>query len=93
MKKLSETKFEEFQGKRFEIVQVIEMLCEVCEKPLGKKEKQLRTVEIQSKEDLRNLLERASMHERAEIDLENGRIYLYDHDFPGDVHSECIDKL
>ena len=83
----------EMQGKTFEIIHVVEMLCEVCERQLGKKEKSLRTIQIMTEEDYRNLLERASAHERAEIDVENCKIYFYDHDFPGDVHAECIEKL
>lgn len=93
MKSLSEVTYEELQDKTFEIIQVVKMLCEVCEKPLGEKEKSLRTVQILSKEDYRNLLERASVHDQAEIDVEKGKIYFYDHDFPGDLHPECIEKL
>lgn len=93
MKNLSEIKFEELRGKNFEIIRIVEMLCEVCEKPLSKKEKFLRKIQIMSKEDFQNLLNRAAIHDRAEVDMENGKIYLYDHDFPGDVHPECIEKL
>ena len=93
MKNLQETKLEELQGKTFEIIRVAEMLCEVCEKPLDRKEKPLRTVQILNREDYQNLLERASVHERAEIDVEKGKIYFYDHDFPGDIHAECMEKL
>ena len=93
MKNLQEVSIIELQGKTFEIIHVIEMLCEVCERQLGKKEKSLRTIQIMTEEDYRNLLERASAHERAEIDVENCKIYFYDHDFPGDIHAECIEKL
>ena len=92
-KNLSEAKFEELKGKSFEIIRVVEMLCEVCEKPLSKKEKFLRKTLILSKEDFQNLLNRAAVHDRAEVDVEKGKIYFYDHDFPGDVHPECIEKL
>jgi hypothetical protein len=92
-KSLSEVKFEEFEGKSFELIRVVEMLCEVCEKPLSKKEKFLGKIQILSKEDYQNLLNRASVHDRVEVDVENGKIYLYDHDFPGDIHPECIEKL
>jgi len=90
---LSEAKFEEFKDKSFQIILVVEMLCEVCGKPLRMKDKFLRKIQIQSKEDYRSLLSRANVHDRVEIDVENSRIYFYDHDFPGDVHPECIDKL
>jgi len=92
-KNLSEAKFDELKGKSFEIIRVVEMLCEVCEKPLSKKEKFLRKTLILSKEDFQNLLNRAAVHDRAEVDIEKGKIYFYDHDFPGDVHPECIEKL
>jgi hypothetical protein len=90
---LSEAKFEELKGKNFEIILVVEMLCEVCEKPLGTKEKFLRKIQILSGEDYQNLLNRAAVHDRAEVEVETGKIYFYDHDFPGDVHPECIEKL
>lgn len=92
-KSLSEAKFEELKGKNFEIILVVEMLCEVCEKPLGTKEKFLRKIQILSGEDYQNLLNRAAVHDRAEVEVETGKIYFYDHDFPGDVHPECIEKL
>ncbi len=92
-KSLSEVKFEELKGKSFEIIRVVEMLCEVCEKPLSTKEKFLRKIQILSGEDYQNLLNRATVHDRAEVDIEKGKIYFYDHDFPGDVHPECIEKL
>jgi len=92
-KSLSEVKFEELKGKTFELIRIVEMLCEVCEKPLSKKEKFLRKIQISSGEDYQNLLNRATVHDRVEVDTENNRIYLYDHDFPGDVHPECIEKL
>jgi hypothetical protein len=92
-KNLSETKFEELKGKTFELIQAVEMLCEVCKKPISTKEKLLRKVQFSSKADLSNLLDRATAHDRAEVDVKNGRIYFYDHDFPGDIHPECIEKL
>jgi len=92
-KSLSEVKFEEFKGKSFELILVVEMLCEVCEKPLGIREKFLAKTQISSKEDYQNLLNRATVHDRVEVDLENGKIYFVDHDFPGDVHPECVEKL
>jgi len=90
---LSEVKFEELKNKSFELILVVEMLCEVCEKSLGAKEKFLRRIQILSRDDCLNLLNKASVHDRVEVDVENGRIYFYDHDFPGDVHPECIEKL
>ena len=92
-KSLSKAKFEELKGKSFEIISVVEMLCEVCRKPLGTKEKFLRKIQILGEEDFQNLLNRAAVHDRAEVEVEKGKIYFYDHDFPGDVHPECIERL
>jgi hypothetical protein len=92
-KNLPEVKFEEMKGKGFEIIRVVELLCEVCGKPLGKKEESLRSIQILSGENYQSLLNRAAVHDRSEIDFENNRIYFYDHDFPGDIHPECIEKL
>jgi hypothetical protein len=93
LKDLFEITFEDLKDKDFELIRVVEMLCEVCEKPLSKKEKFLRRIQITSKEDYQNLLDRAGVHDRAEVDIDKSKIYFFDHDFPGDVHSECIDKL
>lgn len=90
---LSQVNFEELKGKSFDLIRVVEMLCEVCEKPLSTKETSLRKIQISSEEDYQNLLNRTAVHDRVEVDVENGKIYFYDHDFPGDIHSECIEKL
>jgi len=92
-KNLTDVKFEELKGKSFELIRVVEMLCEVCQKPLSTKERPIRKFPILNNEDYQNLLSRATVHDRAEVDLESGRIYFYDHDFPGDIHPECIEKL
>jgi hypothetical protein len=93
LKDLFEITFEDLKDRDFELIRVVEMLCEVCEKPLSKKEKSLRRIQITSREDYQNLLDRAGVHDRAEVDFDKGKIYFFDHDFPGDVHSDCIDKL
>lgn len=92
-KTLSEVEFEEMKDKSFELILVVEMLCEVCEKPLSTRQKFLRNVQISSRDYYQNLLNSVKVHDRAEIDVEGGKIYFYDHDFPGDVHSECVEKL
>ena len=92
-KSLWEVRFEELKGKGVELILVVEMLCEVCEKPLSTKEKSLKKIQILGKEDYENLLNRATVHDRVEVDVEKGKIYFYDHDFPGDIHPECIEKL
>jgi hypothetical protein len=93
LKKLSDIRFEELEDKNFELIRVAEMLCEVCQKPINTREKASRRIQIATKEDYENLLRKASIHDRAEIDTEKGKIYFYDHDFPGDIHPECIEKL
>ena len=93
MKSLSDVEFEELKDKNFELIRIIEMLCEFCQKPLGAKSKFLRKIQISTKEDYSNFVGRASIHDRVEIDIEKCKIYLYDHDFPGDIHPECIEKL
>ena len=92
-KNLSEVEFEFLKGRSFDVLHITEMLCEVCKKKLSTKTKFLRRVQFSNMEDFRNLLGRASVHDRAEIDDRKGEIYFYDHDFPGDVHRECVDKL
>jgi DNA polymerase elongation subunit (family B) len=93
LKNLSDATFEELKDKNFEVIRVVEMLCEVCQKPMSTKEKSLRKIQISTKEDYENLHNKALIHDRAKIDTEKGKIYFYDHDFPGDVHPECIEKL
>lgn len=83
----------ELQGKTFDIILVIESLCEVCEKPLDTQEKFLRNVQTETREDFKKLLIRGGAHSHAEIDVKNFKIYFYDRSFPGDVHPECIEQL
>jgi len=83
----------ELRGKKFEIISVIERLCEVCQQPLDKQQKFLRNVQIETRDDFENLLIRAGAHSNAQIDIENFKIYFYDRNFPGDVHQECIEQL
>jgi len=90
---LSEVNFVELEGKSFELVIAVEMLCEVCEKPLNTREKFLREIQFLSRDDYENLFNRAKAYDRVEVDLAGNKILLYIHDFPGDVHQECVDKL
>lgn len=93
LKNLSEVKFDELKDKNFELISMVEMLCEVCQKPLSTKSKFLRKIQISTKEDYSNFLNRASIHDHVEIDIEKCKIYFYDHDFPGDIHQKCIEKM
>lgn len=92
-KGLTDIKFGEVKEKSFELILVVERLCEVCEKPLDIREKSLKSIKSFRIEDYQNLLDRVRIYDRIEFDVENGRIYLYSHDFPGDIHPECIEKL
>lgn len=92
-KSLSEVSFEELKEKSFEIVTVKELLCEVCEKPLSERRKVLRKIKFSKLDEFQNLLNKTRIYDRAEVDLENGIICFYSHDFPGDIHPECIEKL
>jgi len=91
-KALQAVKFEEMENKTFVVVQVIEKLCEFCEKPLSSEEREVRTIQISNHDDYGNLLVKARAHDRVEVDLGKNRIYLYDHDYPGDVHPTCVEK-
>lgn len=91
-KALQTVKFKEMENKTFVVVHVVEKLCEFCEKPLGREEREVRTIQISNHDDYGNLLIKARAHDRVEVDLEENRIYLYDHDYPGDVHPSCVEK-
>jgi len=85
--------YEEMKDKTFTLIRVEEKLCEVCDKPLRTEEKTLKTVQISDYNSYSNLLTRQRAHDRVEVDLEENRIYLYHHDYPGEVHLGCIEKL
>ena len=90
---MSSVDFEEMKGKTFTEVRVVELLCEVCDKPLRTEEERLKTIQISDYNSYANLLTRQRAHDRVEVDLEENKIYLYHHDYPGDIHPECIEKL
>jgi hypothetical protein len=92
-KALSSVSFDEMKDKTFTIVRVVEKLCEVCDKPLRTEETTLKTVQIVDYNSYSSLLSRQRAHDRVEVDLEEKKIYQYHHDYPGDVHKECIEKL
>ena len=94
MKKALQTvKFEEMEKKTFEATLITEKLCEICDKPIDTKEKTMKMIHISDRRDYDNLLTRAKIYDRAEVDIENNKIYFYNHDYPGDVHPGCIEKL
>lgn len=90
---MSSVDFEMMKGKMFTEVRVVELLCEVCDKPLRTEEERLKTIQISDYNSYANLLTRQRAHDRVEVDLEENKIYLYNHDYPGDIHPECIEKL
>ena len=92
-KSLSEVSFEEVKGKSFEVIRITELLCELCEKPLREKEKSLKKIYFSNPQEYVDLMIRSKIHDRSEIDMEVRRIYFYDHDFPGDIHPSCVEKL
>jgi len=92
-KALQTVKFEEMEKRTFEVTLITERLCEICDKPIDTKEKTLKTIHISDRRDYDNLLTRAKIYDRAEVDIENSKIYFYNHDYPGDVHPGCIEKL
>ncbi len=85
--------FEKMKGKTFTEVRVTEKLCEVCDKPIRSEEKVVKTIEIADYNSYSSLLTRQRAHDRVEVDLEENKIYLYHHDYPGEVHPGCIEKL
>ncbi len=90
---MSAVSFEEMKGKTFTEIRVTEKLCEVCDKPIRAEEKVLKTIVIADYDTYSNLFTRQRAHDRVEVDLEENKIYLYHHDYPGDVHPGCIEKL
>ena len=90
---MSDVGFDEMKGKTFTEIRVDEKLCEVCDKLLRTEEKPLKTVQITDYNSYSNLLTRQRAHDRAEVDLEENKIYVYHHDYPGEVHPGCIEKL
>ena len=94
MKKALQTvKFGEMEKRTFEVTLITERLCEICDGVIDTKEKTLKMIRISDSRDYDNLLTRAKVYDRAEVDIENNKIYFYNHDYPGDVHPSCIEKL
>ena len=92
-KSLESATFLEMGNREFKVFLITEQLCELCGKPMDRKEKMLRTVQVSDQDDYNNLLTRARVYDRAEVDLETNEVYFYDRNYPGDVHSSCIEKL
>jgi hypothetical protein len=89
---LRATGFDEMRDKTFKIIQIVEKLCELCEKPLRTEEREVKALKITDYEDYSKLLIRTKAHDRVEVDLTENKIYLYNHDYPGDAHPKCIEN-
>jgi len=92
-KALQTVKFGEMEKRTFEVTLITERLCEICDRVIDTKEKTLKMIHISDRRDYDNLLTRAKVYDRVEVDIENNKIYFYNHDYPGDVHPSCIEKL
>ena len=92
-KALQSMKFKEMENKTFEVMLRTERLCEICDRVIDIREKMMRTIRISDRRDYDNLLMRVKVYDRAEADIENNKIYVYNHDYPGDVHPNCIENL
>jgi len=90
---LKTMKFEEMRNKTFEVRLITERLCEFCDGVIDTKERVLRTIQISDSQDYENLLMRSKVYDQAEVDLEDTKIYFYAHDYPGDAHQSCLEKL
>jgi len=89
---LRTVEFDKMKDKTFKVIQVVEKLCELCEKPLRTEEKEVKTLKIADYEDYSKLLIRTKAHDKVEVDLSENEIYLYNHDYPGDVHPKCLEN-
>jgi len=92
-KALQSVKFGEMENKTFEVMLRTERLCEICDGVMDTKEKVIKMIRISDRRDYDNLLMRVKVYDRAEADTENNKIYVYNHDYPGDVHPSCIENL
>ena len=52
----------------------------------------LREVKISNSEDYENLLTRSKAYDQAEVDVEDARIYFFDHDYLCDLHPGCLGR-
>jgi hypothetical protein len=92
-KALQTAKFKEMDKKTFEVTLITERLCEICDRVIDTKREAMKNIHISDRTDYDNLLMRAKIYDRAEVDIENNKIYYFTHDYPGDVHPSCIEKL
>ena len=89
---IRETSFPQMKGRTFEIVNVVDNLCEFCRQPVSTDETRAKTVTIFTYSDHHSLVSRAAAHDRVEVDFEKSRIYIFDHAFPCVFHPECLSR-
>ena len=89
---IRETSFPQMKGRTFEIVNVLDNLCEFCRQPVSTDETRGKAITVSSYSDHHSLLARAAAHDRVEVDLEDSRIYIFDHAFPCVFHPECLNR-
>lgn len=89
---IRDTSFPQMKGRRFEIVKVIDNLCEFCRQPVSTDEAKGEVITISTYNDHHSLLSRAAAHDRVEVDLQENRIYVFDHAYPCTFHPECLKR-
>jgi len=89
---IRETSFPQMKGRTFEMVKVVDNLCEFCRQPVSTDEAKGGVITLFTYNDHHSLLSRAAAHDRVEVDLQENRIYLFDHAFPCVFHHECLKR-
>ncbi len=89
---IRDTSFPQLKDRTFEMVKVVDNLCEFCRRPVSTEETRGRLVTISTYDDHHSLLSRAAAHDRVEVDFAENRIYVFDHAFPCVFHAECLGK-
>lgn len=89
---IRDTSFPQMKGRRFEIVKVIDNLCEFCRQPVSTDEAKGEVITISTYNDHHSLLSRAAAHDRVEVDFQENRIYVFDHAYPCTFHPECLKR-
>lgn len=89
---IRDTSFPQMKGRTFEIVRVMDNLCEFCRQPVSTDEAKEKVITISTYNDHHSLLSRAAAHDRVEVDLQENRIYVFDHAYPCTFHPECLKR-
>ena len=89
---LESVKPEELIGRTLKVIKVTARLCELCGSTLDTRQNVIRTIRINDRNDVENLLLRSKIYDRSEIDFDENKVYFHSHDYPGDVHPSCLEK-